>query len=143
VASSSSRIGASFEMARAAPGAGAARPTGRSPLSPITGVVARRLGLDELVRRGRLGGGNDIGVAGAEPAQRMLARIVSSNRVSSWLTMAIDCLRLASVTSRTSWPSMRMPAGADVEQPRRQIDHGRLAGARAADREPPSCRRAR
>jgi len=38
----------------------------------------------------------------------MLLRIVSSNSVSSWLTMAIDLRSVSSVTSRTSCPSMRM-----------------------------------
>ncbi len=44
----------------------------RQPQAAVAdhGVVALRLGDDELVRGGRLGGGDDLRVAGAEPAER-------------------------------------------------------------------------
>ena len=87
----------------------------------------------------------------------MLARMVSSNSVTSWLTMAMASRRLASVTSRTSWPSMAMrplctsnrratrlmtvdlpaperPTSATVLPPGTVSEKFRTAGAAAAER---------
>ena len=40
------------------------------PCSPTWRVVAGREAHDEIVRMRRLGGGDDLGLAGAEPAER-------------------------------------------------------------------------
>ena len=61
------------------------------------------------------------------------ARSVSSNSTVSCVTMPICARSDASVTSRMSTPSIRMRAGADVVEPRQQVDQRRLAGAAAAD----------
>ena len=113
-------------------GAGAGRPTAacRDHRSRCRSPGAAR---DELVRRRRLRRGNDLRLGAPSRPRAMLAPIVSSNSVTSWLTIEIAPRSDASVTSRTSWPSIRMRPAGHVEQPRHEIDDRRLAGARTAD----------
>ena len=73
------------------------------------GVVALRLRHDEVVRGRSLGGGDDVLFAGAEAAQRNVGAdaVVEQRHL---LADDGDRIRvgLPSVTSRTSWPSIKM-----------------------------------
>jgi hypothetical protein len=62
----------------------------------------------------------------------MLLATVSLNRKVSWATMAMRRRRLARVTPRMSWPSMRT-APVDVIEAGEQGGEGGFAGAAGAD----------
>ena len=108
----------------------------RQPQAAVAdlGVVALRLRHDELVRRRRLRPRPRCPRCGAPSRpSAMLARMVSSNSVTSWLTMAMASRSEASVTSRMSWPSMVMRPLSTSNSRGTRLMHGRLAGAGAAD----------
>ena len=63
----------------------------------------------------------------------MLLRTVSLNRKVSCVTMPICARSDEIVTSRTSWPSIRIAPVGDVEKARHQVHQRALARAAGAD----------
>ena len=133
VASSSSRIGAFFRIALAS--ARRWRWPARQPQAAVADhrVVALRLRHDELVRGGGLGGGDDLLVVGVEATQRDVG---ADGVVEQRHLLADDGDRLPETGDRHLAQVLAVDEdapGIHVEQPRHQVDHGRLAGAGAAD----------
>ena len=139
VASSNSRIGGRLRMVRAIATRWRSPPESLRPRSPTRGLVAVRQGHDEVVDARELRGRLDLRRRRVGPAVRdvVVDRVVEQHRVLR--DDADRARRLACVTSRTSWPSMRT-----APPPRRRSG---TAGARwstcpprSARRSPLSCR---
>ena len=97
------------------------------------GVVAARLGRDEVVGGGGFGGGDDVGFAGAEAAE---GDVGADGVVEEGDFLADDGDGAAQAFDRDVAQVLAVDGNASVgrvEQARDEVHHGRFAGAGAAD----------
>ena len=133
VASSSSRIGAFFRIARAIAIRWRCPPESFTPRSPT--IVSNPSGIASMKsvqRASRAAASTSSRLASGRP-YAMFSYTVRWNSEMSCGTSAIDWRRLSCVIDRISCPSTRIAAALRLVEALQQREHGRFARARLAD----------